>query len=724
VHTKNQKVTEEAPEDSEQLKVKAREEILETAKKRFELAVEAEASIRKDALDDLKFSAGDQWPSDIKSARDSDRRPSLTINRLPQSIHQLTNDQRQNRPAIKVSPVDDRADIETAKIFQGIIRHIEYSSNADTAYDTAFDSAVRAGFGYFRVITEYCDPKSFEQEIRIKRIRNRFSVYLDPSYQEPDGSDANWGFIVEDISKEDYKAQYPESELASMDDWSTTGDTKPGWSTTESARVAEYFHKELKETKLLLLNDKSVVTKDEFDESVASGIIPEGIAVVSERVSHIPVIKWCKINGVEILEETEWPSKWIPIIPVLGEELDIDGVRTLTGIVRHAKDPQRMYNYWASAETETIALAPRAPFIGVEGQFEGHENQWKTANTKNHAFLEYKPKSIGGQPVGPPQRNVYEPPVQAITQARMMASDDLKATTGIYDAALGNRSNENSGIAIQRRSLQAQTSNFHFIDNLSKSIRHLGRILVDLIPHIYDTDRAVRILGEDGSEEIVRINELFERKGKPVKYDLSTGKYDVTINTGRSFETKRQEAVQSMLDLTKAYPQVAQVAGDLMVRNMDWPGAQDIADRLKKSLPPGLADDKDKKQPIPPEVQAQMGQMNQLIEQLTGKLNEAQDKLDTKSVELESRERIEMAKIQANIEIELAKMGSQEAQILLKQEVAEIQSRLSQLNYDQPFEHESNLEPEMSGAGPAMGQMPPDNQQPTGGSSPGELIGE
>lgn len=693
------------------------EDILKIARDRFQLASEAEAELRRDALDDLKFSAGEQWPDDVKRSRDLDKRPCLTINRLPQFIRQITNDQRQNRPSIKVSPIDDQADVETAKIFQGIIRHIEYSSDADIAYDTAFDSAVRTGFGYFRVVTEYCDPMSFEQEIRIKRVRNRFSVYLDPSYQQPDGSDANWGFIFEDLSRDDFKAQFPSSKMASMDDWQSVGDSRAGWATSDTVRIAEYFFKDYKEVTLVMLQDeqgnKQVVDKAELPDDFPKE------QILSERKSLVPTIKWLKINGVEVLEKTDWPGRHIPIIPVLGDELDIDGKKVLEGVIRHAKDPQRMYNYWASSETETIALAPRAPWIGVEGQFEGFENQWKTANVRNHAYLEYKAKSIGLQPVGPPQRNVFEPPVQAISGARMLASEDLKATTGIYDAALGAKSNENSGIAIQRRNVQSQTSNFHFMDNLTKSMRHCGRILVDLIPKIYDTARAIRILGEDGTEEIVRLNQVFERKGEMVAYDLSAGKYDVAVSTGPSFETKRQEAVASMADMTKGYPQLMQVAGDLMVKNMDWPGAQEIAERIKKTLPPGIAEDKDKK-PLPPEVQQQMQQMNQMIEQLTKGLHAAHDELDKKKVEIESRERIEFAKMQTNLEIEMAKLGSQEAIVSLKEELNHLRARLEMVGFNQPIDFESD-----SAGGPQAAMAPTQvQQQPTGGyPSPGQPMG-
>lgn len=691
---------------------KSNEDVLETAKKRFDLAVEAEADIRKEALDDLKFRAGDQWDDQIKNQRELENRPCLTINRLPQFIRQVTNDQRQNRPSIKVSPVDDQADIETAKVLQGIIRHIEYNSNADAAYDTAFEGCATKGLGYFRITTDYVSPTSFEQEILIKRIKESFSVYLDPYYQEPDGSDANWGFIFEDVNWDDYKAQYGDSEMASKTECSSIGDQAPSWANEETCRVAEYFYKEFEKETIAQLSDGSVSLKKDLPQ--APEMLPDGLKVIAERETVIPKIKWCKINAVEILEETDWPGLWIPIVPVLGDELVIEGKRILEGIVRHAKDPQKMYNYWATSETETIALAPRAPFIGAEGQFEGHEEVWKTANTKSHAYLEYKPTTIAGQIAPAPQRNVIEPPVMAITNARVQSSEDLKATTGIYDAALGNRSNESSGIAIQRRNVQAQTSNFHYIDNLTRSLRHAGRILVDLIPKIYDTPRVQRIIGEDGEEEMIRINEIFEHKGKPTLFQLGKGKYDVTVSTGPSYATKRQEAVDSMLSLTQSYPKVAEVAGDLMVKNMDWPGANDVAERLKKTIPPELLD-QEGEQDIPPQIKQQMMQMNQVIEQMTQALNEANEKVNNKTLELESKERIEFAKMELDYKKEMAKLDSSEALEAFRAEVAQINQRLDLVGIDEPV---NSGKQNFNGTGP-QGTAMPNDLQPTGGNSPG-----
>lgn len=690
------------------------EKLIKIAKERFKLAQEAEQDVRTLALDDLRFSAGDQWPSEMKAERAQDGRPCLVINRVPQFIRQITNQQRQSRPGMKVSPVDDHADVDTAEVIQGLIRHIEYNSNADVAYNTAFESAVRHGFGYYRIVTDYVDPWSFDQEILIKRVRNPFSVYMDPASKEIDGSDMNWCFVFEEVTKDQFKDDYEESELSKMQDWTAIGDQVNDWVNTETVRVAEYFYKDYEERTLLLLSDGVVIDKAKFSD----GNLPMGVSIVNERVAQVPIIKWCKINGMEILEEGVWPGQWIPIIPVFGSELDINGKRYLEGIVRHAKDSQRMYNYWASTETETISLAPRAPYIAAEGQIpREYEGQWKTANKKNHAYLVYKPTALNGQPLPPPQRNVFETPVQAITNARMQASEDMKATTGIYDAGLGARSNETSGVGIQRRKEQGETSNYHFLDNFFISMRHGGRIIVDILPKIYDAPRTARIIGIDGREEMVKLNQVFKVGANEKHYNLSAGKYDVVMDTGPSYATRRQEALASMMDLTRNYPQMAQVAGDLLVKNMDWPGANDIAKRLEKTLPPGILEDKNKPQ-LPPEVQAQMQQMQTLIGQLTEQLNAASDDIKTKRVELESKERIEFAKLDVELKKEFAKLHSQESIAALKAEMQDIQSRLNLLNFNEPLNFNG------TGSDQSVSYQDQQPQFPTGGASPGQFMGE
>lgn len=718
---------------NEESNEKSNDDIIAEAKARFTLAEEAETEIRRLALDDLEFRSGKQWADNIEQDRNRDGRPCLVINRLPQFINQITNDQRQNRPAIKVHPVDDVADVETAKVIQGLIRHIEYNSNAETAYDTAFESAAMGGFGYFRIITDFVSPDSFDQEILIKRIRNPLSVFFDPYAQEPDGSDANWAFIVDDYSKDKYRSEFPDSELASPEsDWRSIGNASPGWVKDDNAQVAEYFYKEMQEATLHLLSTGETVRDADLQGRLADAAAANiQVNVVRSRQTRIPVIKWVKINGIEILEQTEWLGSYIPIIPVYGAELYVNGKRILESVIRHAKDPQRMFNYWKSAETEAIALAPRAPFIMAEGQDEGFEEMWATANRRNHSSLKYRPTTVAGQPLPPPQRQSFEPAVQAISQASMMAADDLKATTGIYDTALGNQSQDTSGIAIQRRNNQSQTSNFHFIDNLTRSLRHTGRILVDLIPKIYDTARTARIVKEDGDQKVVKINQPHEdENGKQVIYSLDVGTYDVTVDTGPSFASRRQEAAASMLSLSSSMPQIMQSAADLIVKNMDWPGAQDIADRLKKLLPPQLQDD-GKQKDIPPQVQAQMQQMQQMIQQLSQHLNEKTQIIEQKTIEvntkkmvLEHDERIELAKIQADIEINMAKLGTQSSIELLRHQVAELMQREKILGMGQTIGADDQyLQQQPSSAPPANGApgaAPQEAQpQPTGGFSPG-----
>jgi hypothetical protein len=706
--------------------------LLATAKERFALALEAESENRAEALLDDKFAAGEQWDDHVKRERQADGRPCLVVNRVNQSLQQITNDQRQNRPSIKVHPVDDQADVETAKAIQGIIRHIEYNSSADTAYDSAFDQAARGGWGYFRIVTDHRDARSFEQEIFIKRIRSRFEVAFDPASREPDGSDASFAFIEEIIPRSDYEALYPDSELASSSEWAALENQSGAWVSKAGARVVEYFYKDTREDTLLQLSNGETHLDSELDENARILLAHAGVSIVKSRKTRVPVVKWCKFNGAEILSQTDWPGKYIPIVPVYGAESVIDGKRILSGLVRNSKDPQRMYNYMVSAEAESIGLAPKAPFIGYAGQFEGREAEWELANRRNRAYLEVNPTSINGQIAPLPQRNVFEPAVQAITQARMMAADDVKAATGIYDASLGAKSNETSGIAIQRRNTQAQTANFHFVDNLTRSLRHAGRILVDLIPKVYDTTRAARIIGEDGEQKVVTVNAVPPADGsKPAEplYALDSGTYDVTVDVGPSYASKRQEAAASMADLTRAYPQLMQVAGDLLIKNLDWPGASDLAERIKKTIPPNLLDDGKGQPQVPPQIQAQLQQQGAMIEHLSQELHNSAQVLEQKRMELESRERIEMEKLRVQLIIESEKLDAKHALESFNAELSQLEQRLKLVQMSAPVDGGGvpdapppQVPAEMPAGGPPAQGAPSQPENPTGGESPGQPL--
>jgi hypothetical protein len=641
------------------------ERFLRTALERFKLAAEAENKTRMEALDDLDFRIGHQWPDDLQTQRGLDGRPCLTINRLPPIIRQVTNEQRQQRPSINVNPVGPGSDQDTAEIFQGAIRHIEVNSDAEISYDTAFESTVTIGFGYWGIETRYVE-KSFDQEIYIRRIKNPFRVYFDPSAVEPCYEDAMWAFEVEDMPISEYKLDFPHSQAAALDDFQSIGDQAPDWATKDTIRVAMYWHVEQRQRELVKLQDGREMFADERKDTDPP--------ITNRRMDLDRRVVKSKINAVEILEETTWPGNWIGIVPVLADDLDNDGERHLAGIVRDAKDPQRMYNYWNSSATETIALAPRAPYIGAEGQFENHEGEWANANTRNLVKLEYKPVAIGGSAAPPPQRQQYEPPIQAMNLMLMNASNDLKSVTGIYDPSLGENKRDQSGKAVQLLQKQADVSNLHFVDNMSRSIRATGRQLIDLIPKIYDAPRLQRIIEPDGKVDhvIVHSGQPEGAKGLASQqnpamdkvYDLSAGRYDVTVSVGPSYQTKRQEAVASIMALISAYPQVMQFAGDLLTGQMDWPMAKQLSERLKKTLPPQLLDEDDSD----PEAKAQrlQAQLDMAMKQhdlLAKALGEATDVIKTKQVEQAAN--IKIADLNSATKIAVAEITtkSQEAQL-------------------------------------------------------------
>lgn len=469
-------------------------EFLKEAFHRFKLCEEAEADIRREALEDFKFLDGDQWPDDIKKKREEKKQPCLTINRLPAFKQMITNEQRQQKPSTQVNPVGDGSDDDTAEIIQGVIRHIEVLSDAEIAYDTAFDHLVTGGFGHWRYNTEYL-PGSFDQEIKVLWLPNPFCVYTDPFCLQPDRSDANYRFIIEDLSPETYKSQFPDSALAKIDNqFSSIGNIPAGWVTKEGRRVAEYFYVAQEKKTLYLLPDGRTSDK-----------LPEGTKPIDQREEIVRKVKWAKINGIEVLDRTDWPGKYIPVVTVTGPESRIDGKLKVKGLIRDARDPQRNYNYWNSAATQIIALAPKSPYIAAAGQVENYKDMWDKANEEAFSTLIYDAVDIGGTPVPPPQRNVYEPPIAAITQMIRQADNDLKAVTNIYDASLGQRGPDESGKAILARQKQTDISTLHFSDNMARGIRFGGRILIDLIPKVYERDRIQRIVNPDGSTKMVRI---------------------------------------------------------------------------------------------------------------------------------------------------------------------------------------------------------------------------
>jgi hypothetical protein len=630
---------------------KSDSDILTVARARLDMAVSALAESREDEIDDLRFYAGSpdnhwQWPADVLATRGAvqgqtiNARPTLTINKLPQHVRQVTNDMRQNRPGAKVIPVDDNADVEVAEIFNGMIRHIEYISDADVAYDTACENQVSYGEGYITLMTEYCDENTFDQDIKIGRIRNSFSVYMDPLIQDPTGADAKYCFITEDLTKAEYERQYPDAAPISTLQSLGVGDQSiSNWLNEDTVRIASYYYIDYDKTKLNLYPGNQSAFEGTPEDKMLKDMFGKP---VKSRMSERPRVMYCKINGYEILEQKEWAGKWIPVIRVIGNEFEVDGRIYISGLVRNAKDAQRMYNYWVSQEAEMLALAPKAPFIGYGGQFEGYEDKWKTANTNNWPYLEVNPDVTDGQGAVLPLPQRAQPPMASsgLLQAKAGASEDIKSTTGQYNASLGMGSNERSGKAILARQREGDVGTFHYGDNLTRAVRHVARQLVDLIPKIYDTQRIARIIGEDGETKMVKINpdqpqpvnKIVNEQGIVIEkiYNPGVGKYDVVATTGPGYATKRQEALEAMAQLLQGNPQLWQVAGDLFVKNMDWPGAQEMSKRFAKTIDPKfLSDGEDDPalQAAQQQIQAmgaEMEQMYQMIQNV-GKSIEMQD---------------------------------------------------------------------------------------------------
>jgi Phage P22-like portal protein len=621
-------------------KPKTDEKRLRLAHERFRKAADAEDATRKAALEDLKFSVGEgQWPAAIAQRREEEGKPVMTMSQVDQHIKLVTNEQRQQRPMATVHPVGDGADKDTADGIQGAIRHIYTQSDAEIAHDTAFDYMVRGGFGYWRLLTERI-PGSDDQEIKIKRIKNPFTVYVDPAAVEPDYSDARYLFITDTLTPEEYKDLYPHSELASLEDFSAIGDAQKEWATEHEIRIAEYFYVEGRG------DDRRV--------------------------------KWEKINALETLDKTDWPGKWIPVIPVLGTDLVLDGKRYLAGLVRNGKEAQRAYNYAVSTAWEAAGLAPKAPFVATLKQIENYLPQWEQANRKNLAVLVYDHQAD----VPPPARQSANADLSAWAQLIQQAGYDLKAAVGLFNPSLGLNERDQSGKAIQSLQKQGDLSTLNYSDNLSRSIRAECRMLVDLIPHIYDAPRIQRIMHPDQSVELIgmfnskksgmsmdQVKRLKEMQGIKKIYDVGVGRYDITVSVGPSYQTKRQESVATQIELMKNVPIVQQAAPDMIIRNMDIPGADGIADRVKKLLPPQLQDD----DATDPESRAQMAEakLTQLAQQhqaLTQALLEANQTIQAKKVESESKERI--AAVEQQTQIRLKQMENE-----VKIAVAEITTK-------------------------------------------------
>ena len=625
--------------------------------KRFKVASDAESSNRIAALEDKQFRAGDQWPETVTSDRKIDNRPCLTINHTDTYVRRVLNGMRQQRPRINCHPVGDGADVKMAQDINGIIRNIETQSVASIAYDAGVESAIEIGWGYWRVNTKYVDERSFDQEVTIDAIDNAFTVYKDPAGTKPDGSDAMWWIVSELITKDRYEQLYPGLDQQGFN-YAGTGDVDPDWLTKDMIRVAEYWNVELVRDTLYELSNGETVLKSEWDagRSEKNGTLgAASLTITDERVTWRKKIMWYKLTHAQVIDQREWIGKYVPLVACYGRKTDINGRVIRSGMVRNMRDPARMVNYWRTTETESIALAPKAPWLVAAGQIKGREAVWDEANRKSYSYLEYNPISLEGVQVPPPQRQPMPEIPAGVVNAAQGAMSDLMSIAGQdHDPNQDNRQGQVvSGVALDRRMGMQDLAHFDFYDNQLLSIRYTGVIVLDLIQKVYTTERMQRIIGDDGLPQMIKLNERVPHPTDPVltkiKRDVTIGRYDVVMDTGPGYQTRRMEAADKIMALlnTPLGEKIVNTADDLVMRNLDIPGADAIADRLAASNPLSQID---KDSEVPP--QAQM-----MIKQLQGQVQQLHEQNVALELEIKSKTSIEQGWMRTEIRKALIAAG-------------------------------------------------------------------
>lgn len=622
--------------------MKKQDDIITIAKKRFIQSSDAESKNRKRFVESIKFiDTGEQWDAGVKKEREADGRPCMVINKVQLSVRQITNDARQTRPSIIARPVDSEGDPELVEILNGLIKDIENTSDAQSAYNNGIECAAKGGWGYWRILTEY---NMFEKEIRIKRIVNPCSVYDDPRAREANRSDRMWLFITDNISKDEFDQSYPNVKVEGWD----TGDGESGeeWIGDETVRIAEYyFKKKVKKTIALIatpMPDETIQTDtieliDDIPviEYGGESIIEteQGRAVIQKiREVEVDEVWWCKIGGNDFIEKpVKQSGKHIPVVYCAGDETWVEGEPIIKSAAFHALDAARMYNWARSNSVETLSLAPKQPYIGTPNMFDGFEKDWDEANRKPKMRL--MANFDNGQL---PQRQQFSVRDSGALAEAMQAADDIKSCMGLHNASLGAQGNETSGRAITARQKEGDNATYHFHDNQANAIKFTGKIILDLIPYVYDTERVIRITNEDDTIAWADINKTVvdpsSKTGTSKLHDLTVARYDVVIDSGQNYLTKRLETVDMMSQFLSTAPKATPVLLPRIARALDWPDSGAISEELKQVFTP---------QPEQPSPAEQI--------ELAGKEVE----LEKKKVELASEE----------IELEKEKVELQKAQI-------------------------------------------------------------
>lgn len=626
--------------------------IIVEAMRRFKQCEEWEGRARKLFLEDIKFDAADsdngyQWPNEIRRNRDIDERPCLTINKTRQHNLQIINDAKQNKPRAAVRPVGNGATYDAAQVYEGIFRHIEYISNASVAYDTATSFQVKGGIGYWRVVTDYLGNDNFDQEIFIRRIKDPLAVFIDPDINEVDGSDARFGFIFDDMPLDEFRATYPKYRDMGGD---TALGNSAGWVDKNHIRVAEYYRRVENEDQLISFTDPHTGAPVQFLRKDIPAEWIDGIIDnpnTRSRAIKTWKVEWFLIIGDEIAEKRDWAGQYIPIVRCIGEETIINGELDRKGHTRCMRDPQRIYNYWSSSAVEHVALQSKTPYIAPAKAIENLEEYWKNANNVNYSVLPYNSMDDEGNPIPMPERSQAPVMATAYVQGMQIAQNELQMVSGQYEASFGQKSNEQSGIAIQERQRKGDNATYHFIDNLAIAIRFTGKILIDLIPKIYDTPRVLRIIGEDGEESHVQLDpkaeaayqqtaakkQASEESKVAAIFNPNVGRYDVEADIGPAYATRRQEAFNAISQILTTAPGLTNLIGDILFKAADFPMAGEIAERMERMVPPQA-----KGEGVPPAVsqlQQQLQHTQQLMVDMAQELGEERLRLKAKDAQKE-----------------------------------------------------------------------------------------
>ena len=711
------------------------EDFLQEAKDRLKKGIKADEHNRIAGLEDLKFLNGDQWDPVEKNRRKLSGRPCLTINKLPKYTDQVHGEMRQNRPKIKIRPVDSTGDIEIAKIRQGIISNAEYLSNAEAVYDYGGQCALEGGFGAWRVLTRYIEENPFWQEFYIEAILNPFLLVLDPDAKDACGADAEWGFLLEKMSRDEFNSRYPDADLPGEPIKTTQGIGQDHWYDEDTVTVAEYFIKKKVKKSFAQMEDGQVMEAKDAEElikqwkekeekrKVLMGLMqqmpippqaqgglprPPGPAgpmppasmptpagpppqpgapqpgapqpgapqpgmppggppapmpggmgpmmpgkpepepkIAKRREAEVIKIKHYVITALDILSEgglegEDFAGKYIPLIPVYGKERNVDGKRFIRSLIRDSKDSQRLVNFWETSLAETVALAPKAPWLGTAKMFEGYEEDYSKANVENYPMLKYNIDDA--LPQGKPERTAPGQIPAAIFAEAQRAEENLKSTLGMFKSDVGDQGPERTGRAIIERQKPGDTGTYAFMDNWARSIKHTGKVMDSMIPDIFDTERVVRVRHEDDTESFVPVNteamDAFKmvksdpqrfpdidkkklaksimKSGQKAKFnDITAGHYDCEVHVGPSYATQRAEAADGMVKLFQTNPKASQLLLDLVLKNLDFKDADEAARRIRKTLPPGIIEPQegeDPPQPMPPSPQVQVMQAKLEVE--------------------------------------------------------------------------------------------------------------